>query len=252
MPYDRRLLLAGSKRNEILELWEVQRYGSDSYNDAHYVSIYGMPPEEWYARGVRLLGRTTVECTRDDLGSAIGLDTAAVAGKASNVAETLVIDPFVGSGNTLYWLLHHMPRASGLGFELDSTVFQLTRQNLALLSLPIDVRNIDYASGLSAVHATADHLVVAFVAPPWGTALNEVSGLDLRRTEPPVAGIVDLLAQVFRRSRLVCAIQVYENVEGDSLTEVQQRFDWSEMRSYRLNASGRNHGILIGTKGWRP
>jgi len=145
MPYDRQLLLAGSKRNEILELWEVQRYGSDSYGDADYVSIYGMPPPEWYSRGVRLLGRTAVECTRDDLGSAIGLDTAAVAAQASNVAATLVIDPFVGSGNTLYWLLHHLPRASGLGFELDPTVFQLTRQNLALLSLPIDVRNVDLA-----------------------------------------------------------------------------------------------------------
>ena len=73
----------------------------NSYNDADYVSIYGMPPEEWYARGVRLLGRTTVECTRDDLGNAIGLDTSAVVGKASNVAETLVIDP-------LRWLGQHL------------------------------------------------------------------------------------------------------------------------------------------------
>jgi hypothetical protein len=252
MPYDRQLLLAGSKRNEMLELWEVQRYGSDSYSDADYVSIYGMSPEQWYARGVRLLGRTAVECTRDDLGSAIGLDTAALAGKASNVAKTLVIDPFVGSGNTLYWLLHHLPRACGLGFELDPTVFRLTRQNLALLSVPIDVQNVDYASGLAGVHATTDDLVVAFIAPPWGTALNEGSGLDLRQTEPPIASIVDLLAQVFCRSRLACAIQVYESVEGDSLAEVQRRFDWSEMRSYRLNAPGRNHGILIGTKGWTP
>ena len=29
--YDRQLLLSGSKRNAVLELWEVQRYGSDSY-----------------------------------------------------------------------------------------------------------------------------------------------------------------------------------------------------------------------------
>jgi hypothetical protein len=29
--YDRQLLLLGAKRNAVLELWEVQRYGSDSY-----------------------------------------------------------------------------------------------------------------------------------------------------------------------------------------------------------------------------
>jgi hypothetical protein len=54
--YDRQLLLLGAKRNAVLELWEVQRYGSDSYGDVDYVSIHGLPPSEWYARGIGLLG----------------------------------------------------------------------------------------------------------------------------------------------------------------------------------------------------
>ena len=54
--YDRQLLL-GAKRNALLELWEVQQYGIDSNNDADYVSIYGMRPPDWYAQGIRLLGR---------------------------------------------------------------------------------------------------------------------------------------------------------------------------------------------------
>ena len=77
--YDRQLLLGGAKRNAVLELWEVKRYGIDSYGDADYVSIYGMRPADWYAKGVRLLGRTAVECTRDGLGDAIGKDIAAIA-----------------------------------------------------------------------------------------------------------------------------------------------------------------------------
>jgi hypothetical protein len=77
--YDRQLLLGGAKRDTVLELWEVQRYGTDSYGDADYVSLYGMPPSDWYASGIRLLGRTAVECTRDGLGDAIGKDIAAVA-----------------------------------------------------------------------------------------------------------------------------------------------------------------------------
>jgi len=31
--------LLGAKRNAVLELWEVQRYGSYSYGDTDYVSI---------------------------------------------------------------------------------------------------------------------------------------------------------------------------------------------------------------------
>ena len=108
--YDRQFLLMGAKRNAVLELREVERYGVDSYGDADWVSIYGLPPAEWYARGVRLLGRTAVECTRDRLGDAIGRHVAAVVRQA----RPLVVDLFAGSGNTLYWLLRHVPRARGV------------------------------------------------------------------------------------------------------------------------------------------
>ena len=77
--YDRALMLHGSRRNEVLTLAEVKRYGLDSFADADYISIYGMPPEEWYRHGIRVLGRTAVECTRDALGERVGLDVASVA-----------------------------------------------------------------------------------------------------------------------------------------------------------------------------
>jgi hypothetical protein len=55
--YGRQLLLLGPKRNSVLELWEV-RHGIDTFGDAHYLSLYGLQPSEWYARGIRLLGQT--------------------------------------------------------------------------------------------------------------------------------------------------------------------------------------------------
>jgi hypothetical protein len=186
--YDRQLLLGGAKRNAVLELWEVKRYGIDSYGDADYVSIYGMRPADWYAKGVRLLGRTAVECTRDGLGDAIGKDIAAIAGTAPPTAETLVIDPFAGSGNTLYWMLRHLPGAQGLGFELDAAVFQLTTRNLAALASRIKIMNTDYRTGVANGTASTDRLLITFIAPPWGDALSRTSGLDLRRTTPPITG----------------------------------------------------------------
>jgi len=55
MLYDREFLLHGEKRNAVLDLPEIHRYGIERYDDADYVSIYGLRPEQWYARGIRLL-----------------------------------------------------------------------------------------------------------------------------------------------------------------------------------------------------
>lgn len=118
--YDRQLLLLGSKRNEVLDLREVRRYGVDSFGNADYTSIFGLRPEEWYRKGIRLLGRTVVECTRDEVADAIGVDIARIAKAGSAFSHVTVLDPFVGSGNTLYWILHHMPRATGLGSRLTA------------------------------------------------------------------------------------------------------------------------------------
>ena len=251
--HDRALLLAGAKRNVVLELAEVERYGLDSYRDPDHVSIYGLRPAEWYAKGIRLLGRTAVECTRDALADRIGRDVGGLATLAPAGGGTTVVDLFAGSGNTLYWLLRHQPGARGVGFELDDTVFGLTRDNLGLLGLPVEVTHVDYREGLAALASPADHLLVVFVAPPWGTALDPLAGLDLRRTTPPVAEIVDVLATRFVGRRLLCAIQVFEHVDPASLDEVGARFDWSALRVYRLSdAPGQDHGVLLGTCGWTP
>jgi hypothetical protein len=38
----------------------------------------------------------------------------------------------------------------------------------------------------------------------------------------------------------------------DSLRDVQALLDWSDLRVYDLNDAGKNHGILLGTSGWKP
>lgn len=44
--HERALLLLGRKRNQVLTLEEVQRYGRESFGDADHVSIYGLRPAE--------------------------------------------------------------------------------------------------------------------------------------------------------------------------------------------------------------
>ena len=249
--YDRWLLL-GDKRNAVLELAEVEGYGRDSFGDPDFVSIYGLKPTDWYARGVRLLGRTTVECTRDRFGDLIGRDVAELARKATGVSGSVVVDPFAGSGNTLYWITRHVRPERSVGFELDDVVFALTRENLSITGLAIDVLRGGYEPGLRALSVSDDALVIVFVSPPWGVALDEDTGLDLRRTTPPVSEIVDLAMGVFDQNKLLFAIQAYELVEPHSLAELTRRFDWSAFNVYDINAHAKNPGLVLGTVGWIP
>jgi hypothetical protein len=241
--YDRGYLL-GEKRDDVLTLEEVVRYGIDSFGDPDYVSLYGMRPAEWYARGVRLLGRTAVECTRDALADRIGRDVAVAAPPGP---RTLVLDPFAGSANTLLWLARHLGAASAIGFERDPRIHAATARNLAIAGFGADLRNVGHEDGLRAVDLDAGERVVVFVAPPWGDALDPVHGLDLRRTRPPVTAIVDLLARTFAGRELVVAIQVHETATAGSLAAVRARFAWSRLAISDLDEPGRNHGVLIGT-----
>ena len=51
--YDRDFLLSSAKRNQIIQLWEVEKFGRDSFGDSSAVSLYGTTPAEWHGRGVR-------------------------------------------------------------------------------------------------------------------------------------------------------------------------------------------------------
>jgi len=98
--HDRAYLLHGAKRNEMLTLEEVLQYGIDSFDDPDYLSLYGLRPAKWYALGIRLLGRTAVECTRDVLADRIGRDI-------SRVTASLPAATPVTSHRSLCGLLQH-------------------------------------------------------------------------------------------------------------------------------------------------
>jgi hypothetical protein len=249
--YDRELLLHGSKRNQELTLGEIERYGLDSFANSDYLSIYGMPPREWYGQGIRVLGRTAVECTRDVLGDRIGRDVASVATRMP-ANDFVVIDPFAGSCNTLFWILRHLPNSEGIALESDPQVFELTRRNLMTLSQRIELVHGDFERLLPQLRVSEHRGVMAFVAPPWGTALNEVEGLDLRRTTPPIIQVIEQIMRQLQKHKILFATQVYEKVDPTSLGQIQRRLEWSELRIYDIDEAGRNHGILLGTSGWAP
>jgi hypothetical protein len=109
---------------DFIELWEAEKFGRDSFGAPDAVSLYGMPPAQWYARGVRILARTTLEAVRDPLGNRIGQDVARVAATAPAGSVFGVVDPFAGSCNALYCILRHLSAAEGLGYEFGAGDFR--------------------------------------------------------------------------------------------------------------------------------
>jgi hypothetical protein len=248
--YDRDFLLSPEKRNQLIELWEVEKYGRDCFDDSDHVHLYGMTPKQWYERGVRILARTCLEAVKDSLGDKIGNEIAELVAPAVGNRPIGVVDPFAGSCNGLYAILRHLPGAKGIGFEVEPAVFGLTTRNIAHLNAPIDLVRGSYKDLVKFIKYPTDHLVVVFVAPPWGDALHPVTGLHLDRTKPPILEIVRDFERVYDHQPVLYVTEVHEINEPIALKAVEAAFDWSDLRIYDVNAPGLQHGILLGTRRW--
>jgi len=248
--YDRNFLLSPEKRNQVIELWEVEKFGRDSFGDPDAVSLYGMTPTQWYARGVRILARTTLEAVRDPLGNRIGHDVARIAGTAPPASVFGVIDPFAGSCNGLYSILRHLPGAEGLGFEFEPVIFEMTTNNIAALKAPIRLVQGDFRELLCQHRFPPSHRIVVFLAPPWADALSPETGLDLSRTKPPIAEIIDSFELAYADNPVLYVVEVHERLSPEPLRALQDQFEWSELSIYDLPGPTGRHGVLLGSKRW--
>jgi len=77
-------------------------------------------------------------------GKLIGKDVASVIQDVASAMKFAVVDPFAGSCNSLYWILRHVRNSKGIAFEIDRTIFEVTKQNLASLAKDIELVNGDY------------------------------------------------------------------------------------------------------------
>jgi hypothetical protein len=250
--YDRDFLLSSEKRNQLIDLWEVEKYGRDCFNDPDHVHLYGMPPKEWYRRGVRILARTCLEAVKDPLGNKIGSDIAEVVARAPGTGAIGVVDPFAGLCNGLYAILRHLHGAKGIGFEVDPAVFDLATRNIAHLNAPIELVHGSYKNLVGSQRHPANHFVVVFLGPPWGDALQPHTGLHLDRTKPPILEIVRDFEEVYGMQPVLYVTEVHEVNEPTALRAVEAAFDWSDLRIYDVNVPGLQHGVLLGSRRWQP
>jgi hypothetical protein len=232
--YDRDFLLNPAKRDQIVELWEVEKFGRDSFGDPGAVSLYGMPPAQWHARGVRILARTALEAVRDPLGNRIGEDVARVAATAPPGSAFGVVDPFAGSCTRCSGFCNICRERKGLGFEFEQVIFDMTARNIASLGAPIRLLRGDYSKLLDQHRFPGTHRIAAFLAPPWADALSAQAGLDLGRTKPPIGRIVDYLERIYSSNPILYVTEVHERLVPGPLAALRSRFEWSELNVYDI------------------
>ena len=84
-------------------------------------------------------------------------------------------------------------------------VFELTSKNLRIAGLGVDLRHDSYQHGVHGLGLHGDDLLIVFVAPR-SHALSDRLGLDLRRTQLPVAEAMDVTTGAIGDRKLLFAI----------------------------------------------
>ena len=196
-----RAQLLGPRRYDVLSLDEVVEAGRVIFGDPDGLTFYGLAPAAWYARGIRLLGRTCVEATPDVTARPIGRTVHAMLGSHQAVG---VVDLFAGSGNLMLHVAQALS-AEACGLEADEAVWRQTDANLRILETPTCVRLGDWRSYFDDP-LTVDTTVYV-LSPPWGKAFSFASGLDITRTDPPIPLIVDAIAARDRAPRCYAVVQ---------------------------------------------
>lgn len=215
-----RIELLGEKRSSVLSLDELHRVGEEFYEDPEGLRLYGMRPSDYYELGVRIAGRTAIECANDDRAAGQARAVRDVLDRVFPGRATAAIDLFTGSGNSLYHLAKSTHAAVSVGFELDDAVYELTRRNFERIGFQPRFEHGPYQELLRPDVIPGEYLCVVLVSPPWGSAFSFVGGLDLRRTEPPVPQILTLVRERLPRHELLFVIQTHEDTVAQSVAEV--------------------------------
>ena len=196
-----RAQLLGSRRYDVLGFDDVIEAGRIMFGDPEGLTFYGLKPTEWYARGIRLLGRTCVEATPDVTARPIARPVHALLGRREGVG---VVDLFAGSGNLMLHVAQALS-AQACGLDADRAVWAQTTANLRIIGAPTPVRHGDWLSYFD--DPLRVDTTVYVLSPPWGSAFSFASGLDLARTDPPIPLIVDTIAARDRSTGCYAVIQ---------------------------------------------
>ncbi|MGW2749075.1 hypothetical protein [Streptomyces sp. NPDC001450] len=207
--------LLGDLRTTVLAGEQLCEAGRLIYGRPEGLSLYGIPAPRMEAAGIRLLGRTAIECCVDDYAIAVAEALADLhSSRPHDAGAPLLVDLFCGSGN----FSHHLGTRLGLtvhAAESDPDVHDAARHNLECVGADTRLHLGDYGDLLGKLPAQSDRDTY-FVEPPWGPAFTP-AGLDLTRTAPPVPRILDDIMRAREGRPCLVAIKTNDQIAHDSL-----------------------------------
>lgn len=227
-PRVRRELL--TRGDELASYEDAKRFAAVAFCEVF--SLYGLGLEELWERKIRISCRTLVESAKDEWCQRILEEQAHVLKqyREEAVGEVLVFDPFCGSANLLLHVGGFFGRARCLGWERSPVVHANTVHAQRILGLArtqclIELRSFEdlFVPGLIPLRPHTSNVVI--IDPPFGDALEDMGKLDLTRTKPPVASIIERWLEFTQGARTLFLVKSHLELTVGSLESLRSVAD---------------------------
>ncbi|MGZ3457406.1 MAG: hypothetical protein ACXU86_02755 [Archangium sp.] len=232
-----------SRGEELASYEDAKRFAAVAHCDVF--SLYGLSLDEMWQRNIRISCRTLVESTKDEWCHRIIEEQSQVMKeyRAEAAGEILVFDPFCGSAN----LLLHVGRFFGLsrclGWERSAVVYENTVHaqdtlGIARTACRIELRSFEdlSAPGLASLRPNTSNVVI--IDPPFGDALDDTHGLDLTKTKPPVASIIERWLELTKGARTLFLVKSHLVLNAASLAPLRSVADIRHVGQCSLTCVG--------------
>jgi hypothetical protein len=238
-----------AKRDKLLSLEEIIEISNCYYGARDMLCLFDMTPNNYFNKGIRLLGRTAIECSIDIHAEIIADEASKIQEEFFPAKQPIIIDLFTGSGNLLYHFSKKFRMGRFIGFEKNNEIYKLTCNNLKALNLSFDFHLGDYKELILQHSATFEQRpIIVIIDPPWGKGFTHEGGLDLLKTEPPVDEIIKVLYTYLGNHPLFLIIQVHERTLPSSITTITSGFcNWSSTIIKKIEGT-LNTGFLLCTQ----
>lgn len=235
-----------ANRNKVLSLDELFEVGNSFYGDQNLLSLYNMPPKLMFERGIRILGRTAIECSIDSHAKEIAKNANKVRSIFSLTEDPILIDLFSGSCNLLYHLSNAINPCRTIAFENDYAIYNLTKHNLEIIDFHCEFYHGDYSELISKISFPQKTVpIVLIVSPPWGKGFTCKNGLDLLATEPPVDEIIRNIYKFFSGRQIIFMIQTHEKIVPRSVNSITSKFSFFYNTLDFSHSDDLNTGFLV-------
>jgi adenylylsulfate kinase len=208
-------------------------------------SLYGLSLEELWERRIPISCRTLVEAAKDERCHQIIEEQAHVLKQyqAGAAGEVLVFDPFCGSANLLLHVGRFFGRARCLGWEKSAVVYENTVHAQDLLGIArteclIEWRSFEDLSVPGLVSPRPARSNVVIIDPPFGDALDDSGELDLSRTQPPVASILERWLEFSKGASTLFLIKSPLGLNAASLESLESVVDIRHVGQRSLTCLG--------------